>query len=482
MPSATGKRIFAFIQSVRPADPAHALLLLGATFLFIAGELRWWPAAASFLVYFRSEPRPDLTWVYFVRAMTLPMLVAGAVAGYLCLVAVQRPLRVLLLGVVAPALVTLVTIPFVGFHWFPRVLGPASAEIESILDASNPTHLAIPQLLSSLGPGLQIGVAGFALVAIFAALLWKGQSALPIRLRFSSAGSIGEISAEDDRRTALFVWMMICFMPLEILAHNGLLGPVSLFFRRFHAPPQVFDAADKLCLALALFALVFVAVGRDRWTALGDSFRLPPLRYVGIAALIPIGLASIPSFILYFLALQHWTGSGIGSYARPTLGNYFAAPHGYLYWYFAPALVEEIAWRGYLQPRLVRRYGLVRGIFFVGVVWGAFHFAADFHWGMTAAGAAFHIAQRLTETVAQAYVLGWLTIRSRSILPAVVAHTLFNMSVSRDGFFKDPVYVPTWIIAFAWAIVGYLLFRYFPPLAPKDETIATPAPNLEAAT
>ena len=124
----------------------------------------------------------------------------------------------------------------------------------------------------------------------------------------------------------------------------------------------------------------------------------------------------------------------------------------------------------------------MRGIFFVGVVWGAFHFASDFHWRMTAAGVALQVAQRLAETIAQAYVLGWLTIRSRSILPAVIAHALFNISLSANGFLKEPIYIPVWVIALEWAVVGYLLFRYFPPGAANDEAIAGPAANLEAAT
>ncbi|HTX16941.1 MAG TPA: hypothetical protein VMD77_16680, partial [Candidatus Baltobacteraceae bacterium] len=136
MPSAVGKRVFAFIRSVRPGDPAHALLLLGATFLFVARELRWWPQS-SILVYYENAAGPNLIWAYCLAAMTLPMLVAGAVAGYLCLVAVRKPLRVLVLGVLLPACVTLVTIPVVGAYWFPQVLVPESAARESILDASN---------------------------------------------------------------------------------------------------------------------------------------------------------------------------------------------------------------------------------------------------------------------------------------------------------------------------------------------------------
>jgi len=336
--------------------------------------------------------------------------------------------------------------------------------------------------LLNLGPGLQIGVAGFALVATFALLLWRGRTTLPIRLRFSSAGFVDEIPFEENRRTALFVWMMICLIPLTNLAGTAIAGSFYYFVPGLRKLPEAVNGLGTVCFALAQFALVLFAMGRDRWKALRESFHLPPLRYVGIAALIPLGLASIPSLARYFLAVQHWAQSGIGSYMKPTLGDYFKAPEVHLYWYFLPALVEEIAWRGYLQPRLVRRYGLVRGIFLVGVVWGAFHFAGDFGTRMTAASAALHIARRLTETVGQAYVLGWLAIRSRSILPAAVAHCVFNMCLSTNGFFKEPVYVPAWIIGVAWAIVGYLLFRYFPPDAAKDETLAGPAANLEAAT
>ena len=105
MPSAIGKRVFAFVQSVRPADPAHVLLLLGATFLFIARELRWWPLSATDPRWWLhlSSPRAAYgAWLGAVAVMTLPMLVAGAVAGYLCLVSVQKPPWVLTLGVLLP--------------------------------------------------------------------------------------------------------------------------------------------------------------------------------------------------------------------------------------------------------------------------------------------------------------------------------------------------------------------------------------------
>src|SRR5207245_8959749 len=47
-------------------------------------------------------------------------------------------------------------------------------------------------------------------------------------------------------------------------------------------------------------------------------------------------------------------------------------------WIFFAAFLEEIMIRGLLQPRFIRRYGLLRGIFLVGIVWAAMHFFGDF--------------------------------------------------------------------------------------------------------
>lgn len=36
-------------------------------------------------------------------------------------------------------------------------------------------------------------------------------------------------------------------------------------------------------------------------------------------------------------------------------------------------LGEELGWRGYAQNKLVRRHGLLKGLFILGLVWGAWH-------------------------------------------------------------------------------------------------------------
>ncbi len=482
MPSAIGKRVFAFIQSVRPADPAHILLLLGATFLFIAHSLRWWPLSAIDQRWWMELGSPRArygAWVGAVALLTLPILVAGAAAGFLCLVPTRRPLRLLVTAVILPALVTLVAIPLVGVLWFWNVLDLGGGVIHSVMEQRDPYRQAVPMLWSNLGPGIQIATAGFCLAGIFALLLFLGRTTLPVRLRFSSAVSSGRESAEDDRRTALFVWMMLCLPPLGLLVEGALnLAQYELLSKFESSRPGFTIAMDDVIAAAWLFPLVLLAMGRGRREALRSALRLPSPKYLGIAALIPAALACLRPLVSYLWARNQWGLNDIGRYAPPNAAQYFVLPEAALLWRLLPALVEEIAWRGYLQPRFIRKYGIVRGIFFVGIVWGAFHFAGDFGTYVSVDWVIIHILNRLGEMVAFSYVLGWLALRSDSVLPAAVAHGVFNISVEA-GFLRG---LPIWTIALAWAIVGYLLFRYFPPAAAKDETIAGPAPNLEAAT
>jgi len=484
MPSAIGKRVLAFIQSVRPADPAHLLLMLGATFLFIAHSLRWWPLSA---VDQRSwmelgSPRARYgEWVGAVAMLTLPLLVAGAAAGFLCLIPTRRPVRDLATFVLFPALFSLVAIAMVGSYWFQNVVGlDEGVVVRSVIDLTEGHGQKVPLLVKNLGPGFQIGAAGFASAGIFAALLFLGRTTLPVRLRFSPGFAAGTEPPEGDRPTALFVWMMLCLTPLGLLVEQALnLAQYGLFSKFESSHPGFLIAPVVVISAVWLFPLILLAMGRDRREALRSALRFPSLKYLGIAALIPAALACVSPLVSYLLARNQWGLQGIGRYAPPRAAGYFVLPEAILFWRLLPALVEEIAWRGYLQPRFVRKYGIVRGIFFVGIVWGAFHFAGDFGTYMSASLVITHIVNRLGEMVALSYVLGWLALRSRSIVPSAVAHGVFNVSVAA-GFLRG---LPIWTIALAWGIVGYLLFRHFPPpAAAKDETIAGPAPNLEAAT
>src|SRR6266403_5193022 len=74
-----------------------------------------------------------------------------------------------------------------------------------------------------------------------------------------------------------------------------------------------------------------------------------------------------------------------------------------------PSAFEEMIFRGLLQRRSVQRYGTYRGIFFVGIVWAAFHFSSDFAFArVTDQETILKLASRIFTCLAPSYVLGWL--------------------------------------------------------------------------
>src|SRR5262249_10043007 len=136
--------------------------------------------------------------------------------------------------------------------------------------------------------------------------------------------------------------------------------------------------------------------------------------------------------------------------------------------------------RGLLQKRFIQRYGMYRGIFFVGMVWAAFHFFSDFSFTRaTDLMVLEHFAMRMFMCLTLSFVLGWLSLRSRSVIPAVIAHALYNV-LGFSGF--GPPFLGKEIVRVGlWAVLAYALFRYWPVSAEDSPEPASEVPELENA-
>lgn len=97
---------------------------------------------------------------------------------------------------------------------------------------------------------------------------------------------------------------------------------------------------------------------------------------------------------------------------------------------------EEFAWRGFLQGHLIERFGMTAGIVILGVFWAAWHFPGQAvgynHPDYPLLGA---LVLSPIELVANAFFLGWLTLRARSFWPAAIAHGAVNSI--RQGVISD---------------------------------------------
>lgn len=213
-----------------------------------------------------------------------------------------------------------------------------------------------------------------------------------------------------------------------------------------------------------LFSLFFVAVvtwaaGKARRALLVDSFRRPSLPGLGLAILFPVGIAYLHPLLSYLGDRIHWAAFDFYRFDPPLFATYVKLPSLILLFDLIPALAEEIAWRGYLQPRFIKSYGLVLGVFYTGIVWGAFHFAFDFSSLLSDQAVAVHLVRRLFNTVALSVIFAWSTLRSRSVIPAAVIHGLYNMLLS-----AGPQYpLAPWTTYAVWLLTGLALFRFWPP-------------------
>ncbi len=119
---------------------------------------------------------------------------------------------------------------------------------------------------------------------------------------------------------------------------------------------------------------------------------------------------------------------------------------------------EEFGWRGVFQNRLIARYGVVAGLVFLGLFWGIWH-APIIYAGYNFPGYPLLGSLVLMPlfTLGTSGVFAWLTLRSGSFWPAVLAHASFNSTAG--PLFYLPVFEAApltryLLFVLPWAVVG----------------------------
>ena len=91
---------------------------------------------------------------------------------------------------------------------------------------------------------------------------------------------------------------------------------------------------------------------------------------------------------------------------------------------FLAGALEELGWRGFLQPRLQRRFSALHASLAIGVVWGLWHVPMI----LTGSGDFTVFWEYMVNLVAMSVILGWLYNNTDGALPVVmIAHASHNM-------------------------------------------------------
>jgi len=129
---------------------------------------------------------------------------------------------------------------------------------------------------------------------------------------------------------------------------------------------------------------------------------------------------------------------------------------------------EEFGWRAYLLPKLAP-LGWRRALLVHGVVWGVWHWpviAMGYNYGLGYAGAPWlGLLAMVVATIGLGVFLGWITLRSGSVFPAVVGHAMINGSAALATIFAtsipNQVFGPTpvgLVGVLPWFLVAAVLF------------------------
>lgn len=104
-----------------------------------------------------------------------------------------------------------------------------------------------------------------------------------------------------------------------------------------------------------------------------------------------------------------------------TVGNYIFV---FAVTLFLAGSLEELGWRGFLQPRLQQRFSAVSASVCIGVVWGLWHIPMI----LTGAGDFTVFWEYMLNVVSMSIVLGWLYNNTEGALPVVmITHASHNM-------------------------------------------------------
>jgi uncharacterized protein len=120
------------------------------------------------------------------------------------------------------------------------------------------------------------------------------------------------------------------------------------------------------------------------------------------------------------------------------------------------AFGEELGWRGYLQKKMITKYGRFKSIIFLGAVWGYFHLpyvSAGYNYPETPWLGALVLLPLLGIFIS--FFLAWVTIRSGSFWPAVITHGSINaffgsivlgMEFQTQRLYGDLIIIGVWLV------------------------------------
>jgi membrane protease YdiL (CAAX protease family) len=448
------KRLIEFLRSVLPADPYQLLLLAGVLFLSIIHGVKWWPSAHT------SPARVANSFGQLLvnagNTLLLPIIFAAAAGWFVCFWPGKHPVRRISIFIILPVVVSI----FLVLGSFFYLAGPPSSVFQST-SVFTSNGLRWIQTVAFKSFGLRIAAIGVSFVLLFVLRLAFGASSLPLTLYNTRAEDSGELG--DWRLVLRLIWFLI--------ALESLFGGAFIFLAVSALPDSAgkhwFSVAALNALTIMSFAIALLIAGACGRKTMRESIVVPKYKWTALAVFFPIAIE----------ALMFLTQFGLSRFHCPFPTEGFPMDEFYLtnfsrsfFVLLLPAFFEEVVFRGLLQKRFIRRYGIYRGIFLLCIAWAAFHLHSDFAFRNDSYLQVFYrLSGRIGVTLCIGFVLSWLTLKSAGVVPATICHTLYNALVYSPPGMSN-------LRTIFWGAAAIILFRFWPPLS-NGPSLKTIPPN-----
>lgn len=314
------------------------------------------------------------------------------------------------------------------------------------------------------------------------------------------------ISTVDRKRILIFI----------AITHGSFIAAGLIIFLNgglFSEYPWTIAPLANVLISLVMLSpavanIVTRAITREGWA---NSYLLPNFRRSWrfyLAALFLPALAILGGGAIYYLLfpgkfdpsmtyareeLVVWGMIAVGAATGPV--SFILIQTAYriansllsIHWMFG----EEFGWRAYLQPKLMP-LGARKAVLLVGVIWGVWHWPSIFlgaqylsgYWGEPVVGPLLFVWTILPSSV----LYGWLTLRSGSVWPAVIAHGVNNFCCKLMFWFLRPplelLIGPAWtgiIGSLGYFVIALFIFLIPGALATKASAEAAKPETVQAA-
>jgi membrane protease YdiL (CAAX protease family) len=227
------------------------------------------------------------------------------------------------------------------------------------------------------------------------------------------------IPGPEDQDPALFPTLGQAFILTLFAAF--LQGTLFLLLLSAYGPRVAFVGISGIVAFGAVFALAAPRLGEEPAKALG-FVPAPTRAWIAIPflAAVLVLTSEIDNIVISIFPLPE------EALERPNIEGLAARLEWGAVLIVALPVVEELFFRGLLQPGLTRRFGPVRAVFWTALLHGL--------------AAAVRLPHLLPEVAARALVLGFVRHNARSLVPAIALASVFGLVhlMAIEGVFGIP--------------------------------------------